>query len=180
MRLRKIGFSGYLNKPVKNSDLYNCLVTAVGLKASEPGDPTPKMVTRHTTKENQKHNVRILLAEDNKVNQVVAIKTLKKMGYTADTASNGKEAVKALQEKTYDMVLMDVQMPEMDGFEATKTIRNPVSQVRNHEIPIIAMTAHAMKEDRQRCLDNGMDDYTSKPINRKDLLEKIEKWTKRR
>lgn len=176
-QLRRIGFSGYLNKPVRSSQLYNCLLAALGGKTNGDDAEHSSMITRHTSNENQKHGVRILLAEDNKINQQVAINILKKLGCQTDTALNGKEALKTLENSTYDLVLMDIQMPEMDGFEATRTIRDTNSKVMNHNIPIIAMTAHAMKEDKQRCIDNGMDDYTSKPINPTELLEKIRKWT---
>jgi CheY-like chemotaxis protein len=175
-RLKKIGFSGYLNKPVKMSDLNSCLKTVIGKKTMHPANDSSKIVTKYTIRENEKRHVRILLAEDNDINQKVAMNILKKLGYKADIAVNGMEAVNALEKDSYDLVLMDVQMPEMDGFEATKTIRNPDSKVRNHNIPVIAMTAHAMKEDRQRCLDHGMDDYMSKPINPEELSKKIEKW----
>ncbi|MDY6838910.1 MAG: response regulator [Thermodesulfobacteriota bacterium] len=176
-RIKEIGFGGYLNKPVKSSDLYDCLITVAGIEAKGADVQAPEVVTRHTIQENQKRTVRILLAEDNEINQKVAMNILKKSGYRADTAANGKEAIKALEEASYDLVLMDIQMPELDGFEATSIIRDPDSKVRNHQIPVIAMTAHAMKEDRHRCLDNGMDDYTSKPIDPEELIEKIQKWT---
>jgi two-component system sensor histidine kinase/response regulator len=93
------------------------------------------------------------------------------MGYRSDAVGNGKEAVEALEMVPYDVVLMDVQMPEMDGYEATRVIRNPQSKVRNHDVPIVAMTANAMKGDRERCLEAGMDDYLSKPIQPQKLME---------
>jgi CheY-like chemotaxis protein/HPt (histidine-containing phosphotransfer) domain-containing protein len=119
--------------------------------------------------------MRILLAEDNTVNQEVALHILEKFGYRADAVANGREAISALSSIPYDLVLMDVQMPEMDGFAATQEIRKSKSEIRN--VPIIAMTAHVMKGDRERCLEAGMDDYTIKPIDPKELLEKIERWT---
>jgi CheY-like chemotaxis protein/HPt (histidine-containing phosphotransfer) domain-containing protein len=120
--------------------------------------------------------VRILLAEDNITNQEVAVGILKKLGLRADAVANGAEAVKALETIPYDLVLMDVQMPEMDGLEATRQIRNPQSAVRNHQIPVIAMTAHAMQGDREKCLEAGMNDYVSKPISSQALVEALEKW----
>jgi CheY-like chemotaxis protein/HPt (histidine-containing phosphotransfer) domain-containing protein len=120
--------------------------------------------------------VRILLAEDNLVNQQVAIGILKKLGLRADIAGNGAEALKALETIPYDLVLMDMQMPIMNGLDATKQIRNPRSAVKNHEIPIIAMTANAMQGDREKCLKAGMNDYVSKPVSPKALAEALEKW----
>jgi CheY-like chemotaxis protein len=177
-RLKDVGFCGYLTKPVKRSQLYDCLATVVGMAPRTKGADTRsrRIVTRHTIAENQKQKIRILLAEDNMINQQVAIHILKKLGYQADAVANGQEAVKALEMIPYDLVLMDVQMPQMDGFQATQVIRDPQSSVTNHRIPIIAMTANAMKGDRERCLEAGMDDYTSKPIQPKELLEKIEEW----
>jgi len=120
--------------------------------------------------------VRILLAEDNITNQQVALGILRKLGLSADAVANGTEALKALESIPYDLVLMDVQMPEMDGYEATQQIRNPQSAVANHGIPIIAMTAHAMQGDRERCLEAGMNDYVTKPVSPQALVEALEKW----
>jgi CheY-like chemotaxis protein len=173
-RVKEIGFSAYLTKPVKHSQLFDCLVTVLGKGAGRAKeDKKPPLVTRHTLAE-AKRRVRILLVEDNIVNQKLAVRLLEKMGYRPDAVGNGKEAVEALEMVPYDVVLMDVQMPEMDGYEATRVIRDPESQVRNHEVPIIAMTANAMKGDRERCLEAGMDDYISKPIEPKKLLEVIQ------
>jgi len=121
--------------------------------------------------------VRILLAEDNVVNQKVAIAMLTKMGHHADIAANGHEVLKALETIPYDLVLMDVHMPEMDGLEATRRIRDDKSAVRNHLIPVVAMTASAMKGDREMCLDAGMNDYISKPINPNELARALERWS---
>jgi CheY-like chemotaxis protein len=133
------------------------------------------MITRYGLEEAKKRRVRILVAEDNVVNQKVALRILDKLGYRADAVADGKEALRALETIPYDLVLMDLQMPEMDGFEATGVIRDPRSRVRRHDIPVIAMTAHAMKGDRERCLEAGMDDYISKPVTAlalNDILEK--------
>jgi len=120
-------------------------------------------------------NLQILLVEDNKINQKVALKMLEKIGYNADCAENGKEAVDVLNEKFYDIVLMDCQMPVMDGFEATKAIRE-LELERQTKTHIIAMTAFAMTGDREKCIDSGMDDYLSKPIDRNTLKEMLVTW----
>jgi signal transduction histidine kinase/DNA-binding response OmpR family regulator len=175
-RIQEIGFAAYLTKPVKQSQLYDCLVTVTGRKLGDKPLAEMRLVTRHSISEDRKRKIRILVAEDNMVNQQVALHILEKFGVRADAAVNGKEAVKALEMAPYDLVLMDVQMPEMDGFEATKMIRDPRSHVGDHDTPVIAMTAHAMKGDRERCLGAGMDDYISKPIDPQELLKKIERW----
>ena len=121
---------------------------------------------------------RILVVEDNFTNQQVLIGILKKLGFKAELAVNGAEAVKSLETLPYDLVLMDVQMPVMDGIEATKAIRDPQSRVLNHQVTIVALTAHAMQGDREKCLQVGMDDYLTKPIERPDLIAVLEKWLK--
>jgi CheY-like chemotaxis protein/HPt (histidine-containing phosphotransfer) domain-containing protein len=126
-------------------------------------------------REEKKRRIRILVAEDNIVNQKVALRILQKLGYRADTVANGREAVSALEKIPYDLVLMDVQMPDMNGFEATQVIRDPRSRVLRHDIPIIAMTAHALKGDRDRCLEAGMNDYLSKPVTALALNEMLDK-----
>ncbi|WP_340817657.1 PAS domain S-box protein [Methanolobus sp. WCC4] len=122
-------------------------------------------------------DLRVLVVEDNIVNQNVAQSILKKLGISAEIANNGVEALKALEERAYDLVLMDVQMPEMDGFEATRHIRDQQSAVLDHHVPIIAMTAHAMKGDRELCYEAGMDDYISKPIEFQPLIKMLNKWS---
>ena len=119
---------------------------------------------------------RVLVAEDNITNQEVLQSILRKMGLDADVAANGAEVVDALQRQPYDLVLMDVQMPGMDGLQAVRLVRNPESAVLNHHIPVVAMTAHAMEGDRQECLRAGMDDYLAKPIRIADLVAALEKW----
>ncbi len=121
--------------------------------------------------------VKILLAEDNPINQKVATLILRKSGYEVEVVNDGAEAVQALMVRSYDLVLMDVQMPNMDGLEATRRIRDPQSRVLNSQIPIIALTAHAMKGDEENCVASGMNDYLAKPIDPKGLLEKIQYWT---
>ena len=176
-KARGIGFSAYLSRPLKSSQLSSCLNTLIENREMGSKDFKERVfVTKHSIKESEKQNIRILLAEDNAVNQKLALKLLYKFGYNADAVSNGKKAVEALEKRAYDLVLMDVQMPEMDGLEATEMIRDPDSGVLNHDIPIIAMTAHAMKGDQQKCIDSGMNDYLSKPVNPQKMLEKLNYW----
>jgi PAS domain S-box-containing protein len=173
-KMEEIGFAAYLTKPARQSELLGCLSAVLaGTGAAQPARP---IVTRHAIREMRRGAVRILLAEDNITNQMVAVGILKKLGLRADAVANGAEAVKALETIPYDLVLMDVQMPEMDGLEATRQIRNPRSAVRNHRIPIIAMTAHAMQGDKERCLEEGMNDYVTKPVDPHALAEALEKW----
>jgi signal transduction histidine kinase/DNA-binding response OmpR family regulator len=171
-QMQEIGFAAYLTKPIKSSQLYDCLVMVVGSKLAAPDTSPVPIITRHSLMEETGSKIRILLAEDNIINQKVALGVLAKIGYRADVASNGREVLTALEKTPYDLILMDVQMPEMDGFEATAAIRQKESEMGRH-IPIIAMTAHAMKGDRELCLEKGMDDYVSKPIQPKDLSAAI-------
>jgi PAS domain S-box-containing protein len=175
-RLKDRGFSAFLTKPVKQSQMFDCLATVLGHVAAPDEVPAPPLVTRHTLNENRRHSVRILLAEDNPTNQQVALGILGHLGFKADTAANGREALQALRSIPYDIVFMDIQMPEMDGFEATRAIRSGKDGVLNPKVPIIAMTAHAMKGDRESCFAAGMDDYVSKPIVPRLLAEVLEKW----
>ncbi|NNG00683.1 MAG: response regulator [Desulfobacteraceae bacterium] len=174
--LEKIGFSAYLTKPIKQSQLYDCLVMVTDRKTETAPKAPDSIVTKHTISENRKRDVRILLVEDNIVNQKVAESFVNKFGYNTDIANNGREALKALAEHTYNLVLMDCQMPEMDGYDATGEIRNPTSNVLNHNVPVIAMTAHAMKGDREKCMKAGMDDYLTKPVDPKALSDMLKKW----
>jgi PAS domain S-box-containing protein len=177
-RVAQVGFAAYLVKPVRQSQLYDCLAGVLGGSDQCEGSPTPscRLITRHTLAERARRRARILLAEDNQVNQKVAVKTLEKLGFAADVVGNGREAVAALRSAEYDLVLMDVQMPEMDGIEATQMIRRPGSGVVDPKTPIVALTAHAMTGDRQKCLDAGMDDYLAKPIKSAELLVVLERW----
>ena len=174
-RIREVGFSAYLTKPVKQSQLYDCLASVLTRATAGEKRHVEPLVTKHSIAEGKRQKVRILVAEDNPTNQIVALKMLARLGYRADAVANGFEAVRALETIPYDLVLMDVQMPEMDGFEATERIRDPESPVRDHAIPVIAMTAHAMKGDRERCMEAGMDDYVSKPVRTQELVAVIER-----
>jgi len=176
-RMEEIGVAAYLTKPVRRSELFDCL--AVVLAAGAAKEPAHPLVTKHLISEIRRTNLRILLAEDNEVNQQVALGLLKKFGLKADIARNGSEAVKALMARDYDLVFMDVQMPVMDGFEATSRIRDPHSGVRNPAVKVIAMTANAMQGDREACLNAGMDDYISKPVTAQTLGQVLQKWASR-
>jgi PAS domain S-box-containing protein len=174
--LGQAGFAQYLTKPIKQSQLYNAIVKSVARDEEKVMTGTPAQAATPVFKQ-ESRKVRILLAEDNVVNQKVAIAMLTKMGYHADVVANGHEVLKALETIPYDLVLMDVHMPEMDGLEATRRIRDGKSAVRNHLIPVIAMTASAMKGDREMCLDAGMNDYISKPINPNEVARALERWS---
>ena len=175
-RFKKLGCAAYLTKPVKKSQLCDCLRIVTGKSASVEKDTAGQIVTQHSISENHKQRVRILLAEDNIVNQKVTLSILEqKFGYHTDVVTNGKEAIDLLEKFDYDLVLMDCQMPEMGGYEAASTIRDQNSAVRNHNIPIIAMTANAMKGDREKCLEAGMDDYIAKPISIKEFADAIDR-----
>lgn len=170
-RLDPEPFAAYLTKPVRQAQLYDCLRSVVGRVTR----PEPKVaVFTPGRPDTLSPRLRILVAEDNRVNQKVASRMLEHMGHRVDVVANGLEALAALRTMAYDLVLMDVQMPEMDGFEATRQIRDPASGVMNPRIPIIAMTAHAMKGDKERCLEAGMDGYVSKPVEPAALREAIE------
>ncbi|MCP4266038.1 MAG: response regulator [Candidatus Brocadiaceae bacterium] len=167
---QSLGFDAYLVRPIEQEELLDCIKIVIGKQDSLGKVTNRQIVTRHTISEDRKKRSHILLVEDNAVNKRVALHILEeKLGYQADSAGNGKEAIEQLEKFDYDLVLMDCQMPEMDGYEATRTIRDYSSSVRNHEVPIIALTANAMKGDREKCLDVGMDDYIVKPIKMKDL-----------
>ncbi len=175
-RCRELGISAYLMKPVRRDELRASIIAALTVQSTalDGDDPVLQTVDRSAVPDPARRALQILLAEDNLVNQRVAGGILGKAGYTVVTANNGKEALVALREHDFDLVLMDVQMPEMDGFEATSAIRLNERLTGEH-IPIIAMTAHAMKGDEARCLDAGMDGYISKPIRGRDLVDLVEK-----
>ncbi|MDI6769902.1 MAG: response regulator [Anaerolineales bacterium] len=175
VRLQALGCSAYLLKPVKQKLLYDVLVAVLGQKPSLPG--TGRLVTRHTLSEQKRQGLRILLAEDNLINQKLAVVLLQKAGFSVDTVENGLQAIEKVQKEPYNAVLMDVQMPEMDGFEATRRIRRWEGGEKH--IPIIAMTAYALKGDRERCLEAGMDDYVSKPLDAQALLNALDRWAVR-
>ena len=169
-RCRELGIKAYLTKPIKRSDLLQAVKVVLGAQAIS--EVNPSIVTIHSLRESR-GRLRILLVEDNRVNQAVATRLLEKRGHEVTVAGNGREALEALEKQTPDLVLMDVQMPEMDGLQATAAIRNVELKSGKH-VPIIAMTAHAMAGDKDRCLDSGMDGYISKPLRAEDLFSAIE------
>jgi len=175
-RFSEMGFNGYLPKPLRKRDLLNVIRMVMSDNACATFDHK-QVVTKHSAAEiidaESRKQAKILLAEDNMVNQMVAQGILKKLGYSCDAVADGNEAVKALELINYDIVLMDCQMPEMDGYEATIEIRNPLSAVLNHAVPVIALTAHALPSNRDRCFDAGMDDVLTKPIDPATLAEKL-------
>ncbi len=165
-----LGFDGYLTKPVNQDELYSVLLHIAGIDRGE------QFVTRHTTQELAHYNAEVLVVEDNKINQKVAKGILEKFGLTVEIAENGKEALDAMSSRNYDLIFMDCQMPEMDGYEATRNIRSTESGVLDHKVPVIAMTAHAMEQERDSCIAAGMDDFISKPIKRERLQIILEHW----
>ncbi len=170
-----LGFAGRLTKPVKAAELASDLDSIFGT-GTQPRQPASSPVERHSSHE-RRAGMRILLVEDNAVNQEVALGILENLGYGADVASDGTGALVALSRTPYDLVLMDCQLPDLDGYEATRLIRWPATPVLNHQIPIVAMTAHAMAGDREKCLAAGMNDYVAKPVSRDALEQAIERWT---
>ncbi len=165
-RCRELGIAAYLVKPIRKSELLNAILTVLGSPAVSP----PELITRATLRETR--SLRVLVAEDNVINQVLIVRLLQKLGHIPTTAADGRLALEALAREPFDLVLMDVQMPEMDGFSATKEIRNAERATGNH-VPIIALTANAMKGDQDMCLAAGMDGYLSKPISGRKLDEAI-------
>ncbi len=172
--LTQIGFAAVLSKPVRPSELFRRLNVLLGGAADS--NTTSQTDGLPSASHGQLDTARILLAEDNPVNQRVALGMLRKLGIQADVAANGAEAVRAMEESVYDLVLMDVQMPEMDGVEATAHIRSPESAVLNHDVIIVAMTAHALQGDKERFLNVGMNDYVSKPIDSGALASVLGRW----
>ena len=171
VRLRALGCSGYLHKPVNQQLLFDAVVAVLGGK-EEQGQG---LITRHILSVQRELGLRVLLAEDNPINQKLAVILLQKAGYSVDAVENGALALEKVQANQYNAVLMDVQMPEMDGFEATGKIRAWEKNTGGH-IPVIAMTAHAMQGDRERCLEAGMDDYLTKPLQPKVLFSALDRW----
>jgi two-component system sensor histidine kinase/response regulator len=176
-RCRELGIGAYLLKPLKRSELLHAVLAT--LAPAETVVPARPLVTRDSIVEDR-ISLRILLAEDNPVNQIIATKMLEKAGHYVTIADDGRAAIAAWSQaeatQPFDMVFMDVQMPELDGFEVTEVIRG-AERLTGRHIPIVAMTAHAMQGDRERCILGGMDDYVSKPIVPQALSEVLAKVT---
>jgi PAS domain S-box-containing protein len=170
-RCRELGISAYLTKPVRQADLMEAIVNVLSLKVQAA--ETVSLVTRHSLRE-RRRGLQILVAEDNVVNQRLAEHLLRGRGHYVTIANNGREALELLERQRFDLALVDVQMPEMDGLQLTAAIREKEKNTAGH-LPIIAMTAYAMKGDRERCLEAGMDDYVAKPINSNQLFETIDR-----
>ncbi len=178
--LQAVGLEGYLVKPVKKDRLFETLLRVVG------ENPSPARRIQSTKPKNEIQTqigagLNVLLAEDNLVNQKVAVTQIKRFGCTVDVAANGQKAVSALETKAYDLIFMDCQMPEMDGYQATAAIRElekagPESCGWTAPIHIVAMTANAMEGDREKCLHAGMDDYISKPVHPDDIRKSLERY----
>ncbi|MBI3280106.1 MAG: response regulator [Acidobacteria bacterium] len=174
-QLREAGIAECVTKPMRQSQLFDCIARVIGEAGAGPPASPSQADGRASGRPPDRGHVRILVAEDNAVNQKVAIGQLERLGYTADAVASGREVLRALRANRYDVVLMDCHMPEMDGYEATGEIRRREGKMQR--TIIIAMTANAMSEERQRCLDCGMDDYISKPVRLEELEAKLDKWT---
>jgi two-component system, sensor histidine kinase and response regulator len=185
---RDIGIQGYLPKPTRRDDLKKAVISVIGLSDAAQEEEKLKLVTRHSIAEDYRKDIQVLLVEDYPTNQQVVMRHLYKAGYQVDIAENGQQAVAAFKRKHYDLILMDIQMPVMDGYGATKAIRQWEEKMkremdgagRQERVPIIAMTAHATIGYRERCLREGMDDYLSKPLHREDMIACLDKWIRKR
>jgi PAS domain S-box-containing protein len=174
LRMEQAGFDGYLVKPVITDLLLDCISLVLGKKIDETDMP---IITRHTIAESEKQQVKILVVEDFSTNQELMKEYLETLGFFSECVSNGVEAIEMLKVKRFDVIMMDIQMPEMDGLKATSIIRDPQSEVLDHNVPIIAMTANVMEGDRELCLQSGMNDYIDKPLRLKGLRSVLEKYT---
>jgi CheY-like chemotaxis protein len=172
------GFAAYLTKPIRREYLRRCVMKVLGVTERCAPDREPDLVTRHSiAEEMSRERARLLLAEDNPVNQKVAVKMLEKLGYRVDVVADGKAVVEALEKASYAVVLMDCYMPEMDGYAATRAIREREGGERH--TPIIALTADATQASQERCVDSGMDDFVTKPVKRDVLAKVLERWLER-
>jgi two-component system, sensor histidine kinase and response regulator len=174
-RCRQLGIAAYLTKPCKQIDLHDAILIA--LASGKQQGATPPLVTRHSLRESRQ-GLRILVVDDNAVNRLLAVRLLERRGHIVNVASNGRHALASLHDSLHDLVLMDVQMPEMDGYEATAAIRELEKSTGDH-IAIVAMTANAQPSDRDRCLRSGMDDYVAKPLDATELYRVIDTFSPR-
>jgi two-component system, sensor histidine kinase and response regulator len=172
-RSRSSGVAAYLTKPVRRAELRESICRALGQPSHNAATATVPPTAEFAMHRAHSLGLKILLAEDNAVNQQLARRLLEKAGHSVSVARNGGEVLDLFRGQRFDVILMDVQMPEMDGFEATAAIRESEAKAGGH-IPIVAMTAHAMKGDEERCLHAGMDGYVAKPIQRQQLFLAIE------
>ncbi len=173
-RCKEAQISGYLRKPIKQAELFKMIKDVLRQGPTDDTLRRSRLITRHTIREDgPKQRLKVLLAEDNLINQKFTVKLLGNLGYSALVAGNGREALRLLEDHSVDLVLMDVQMPVMDGFEATLIIREKEKSSGKH-LPIMAMTAHALKGDREKCLEAGMDGYISKPVKPSELMDIIQ------
>jgi CheY-like chemotaxis protein/HPt (histidine-containing phosphotransfer) domain-containing protein len=170
-RCRALGVSAYMTKPIRRAELMTAILNSL---SPEDAAARTRLRSPRSSPDQCRRSLHVLLAEDNLVNQKLAVRLLEKRGHTAVVVGNGREAVARLAQEVFDVVLMDVQMPEMDGFEATSALRQ-AERASGRHTPVVAMTAHAMKGDRERCLEAGMDDYVSKPLRPEELFETIER-----
>jgi CheY-like chemotaxis protein len=177
-RCKELGISAYLMKPIRQSELREAIARVLGAETPEGAIPLITRYSLHDARE-PGSSLKVLLAEDNAVNQRLAVRLLEKRGHRVVVAANGLEALAALKKESFELVFMDVQMPEMDGIEATVAIREEEKRSGEH-VPVIALTAHAMKGDREKCLAAGMDGYLTKPIRPPELDEVLEEYVKSR
>lgn len=175
--MKERGLAASISKPFSESHLRDRFARLFGRQPDAPHASERQVPALHALAEEERRGARVLLVEDNEVNQILAVRMLESMNHEVDTAVNGLEAISAMETGHYDLVLMDIQMPEMDGFEATRIIRDGSSAPGSHKVPIIALTAHAMKGDREKCIEAGMDDYLTKPIQFNELAGIVNKWT---
>ncbi len=184
------GFAAYLTKPIRKGQLESCLTTVMGYPSKTAERVEPSLVTSYTLKEKARgKSARILIADDHRVNQQLAVLMVERLGHRADVVANGQESLEAVIRQPYDLVLMDCQMPEMDGYEATREIRKREAENEaratsderrsTRRVPIVAMTANAMQGDREKCLEAGMDDYLAKPIKPEALADMLNRWLRK-
>jgi CheY-like chemotaxis protein len=176
-RCQELGVAAYLLKPIRQSELREAIARVLGARQCDAAIP---LITRFSFQEGREpdSSLRVLLAEDNLVNQRLAVRLLEKRGHRVVVAATGLEVLRALEKESFDLVLMDVQMPEMDGLEATAAIREK-EKTTGLRLPVVALTAHAMKGDREKCMAGGMDGYLTKPIRPQELDELLETYVAR-